>query len=135
MSFFSYLFWPRPPVVGYDNLKMQIVLLFCLGVVVSSFVIKRWRKKQLNPVTRKLSRSWRVAALWFGLIGLVLAVSRAEDISYLSMRFWWVVWACVLALYLFVQVRTFRVRHYQKLPTEHYDDPREKYLPKRKKRK
>lgn len=135
MSFFSHLFWPRPPVVGYDDLKMQIILLICFGLIVTSFVLKRWRKKQSNAVTRKLSRSWRGAALWFGLIGLILAVSRAEDISYLSMRFWWVVWVCILALYLFIQIRTFRTRHYSKLPSEHQDDPREKYLPRKKKRK
>lgn len=135
MSFLSYLFWPRPPVVGYDSVKMQMLLAVCLGLMVASFLIRRWRRQQSNAVTRKLSRSWGAAALWFGVVGLVLAVSRAEDISYVSMRFWWVLWICILAFYLFVQVRIFRARHYEKLPAEQYDDPREKYLPKRKRRR
>ncbi len=132
MSFLSYLFWPRPPVIGYDTPKMQTILLLCVGCIVLSFCIKRWRRRQKNPATRKLSRSWATATLWFGIIGLFLAVSRAEDISYVSMRFWWVVWAGVLLLYLSVQIRVFRARHYVQLPTESSEDPREKYLPKKK---
>ncbi|HLD32540.1 MAG TPA: hypothetical protein VJB10_03050 [Candidatus Peribacteraceae bacterium] len=135
MSFFSYVFWPRPPIVGYDNIKLQILLLLCSLCIVASFGIRHWRRRQQNPVTRKLSRSWAGAALWFGIVGLVLAVSRAEDISYVSMRFWWVLWACAFAFYLYVQVRLFRARHYEKLPAESIDDPRQKYLPRKKKRR
>jgi tellurite resistance protein TehA-like permease len=122
-------------MMGYDNYKMQLLLLLCFGLVVASIVIKHWRRKQKNPVTRKLTRSWRRAAMSFGLIGLVLAASRAEDISYISMRFWWVLWLCAFAFYAYVQVRIFRARHYEKLPTEKTEDPRDRYLPNRKKRR
>lgn len=135
MSFLSYVFWPRPPVVGYDNPKLQALIVLCLAMVLASFVLKYWRRKQGNPVTRKLSRSWSSAAAWFGITGLLFAVSRAEDISYVSMRFWWFVWLLCLALYAYAQVRIFRARHYEKLPAERSEDPREQYLPGKKKRR
>ena len=122
-------------MMGYDNPKMQLLLLLCFGLVITSLFIKRWRRKQKNAVTRKLSRSWGRIAMVFGVIGLILAVSRAEDISYISMRFWWVVWLCAFAFYFYVQVRIFRARHYEKLPKEQTEDPRERYLPNRKKRR
>jgi len=134
MSFLSYLFWPRPPLIAYSSPKMQALLVFCAALVLLSVGIKRWRRKQKNPMTRKLSRSWGAAALWFGLVGLLLGVSRAEDISFLSMRFWWIVWLGVLLLYLFLQVRLYRSRHYVQLPSESVEDPREKYLPSRKRK-
>ena len=134
MRFFSYLFWPRPPQVGYDNPKLLIVLCVTLGLIVLSFALRVWRKRLANAQTKKLSRSWPTAAIWFGVTGLILAVSRAEDISYLSMRFLWVVWAAVFVLYVFIQVRMFRSKHYETIHTERVEDPREKYLPKRKKR-
>jgi len=129
MSLLSYIFWPRPPVVAYDSPKMQVLLIFCGVLVLASFIIKRWRRKQQNPITRKLSRSWATAAIWFGIIGFILAVSRAEDISYISMRFWWIVWFGIFSLYVFIQIRLFRARHYKRLPNERVDDPRDKYLP------
>jgi amino acid transporter len=134
MQFLSYIFWPRPPATGYDNPKIQAILVVCFALIVASFVLKRWRRKISNPVTKKLSRSWPTACIWFGIIGLVLAISRADDISYMSMRFWWVVWIVCLALYLYIQVRVFKAKHYEKIPTENTEDPRKKYLPKKKRR-
>jgi hypothetical protein len=58
-----------------------------------------------------------------------------ESVGFLSIRFLWVFWIAVLALYLLVQVRVFRARHYEVLPSQRTDDPRSRYLPKRKKKK
>lgn len=134
MQFLSYIFWPRPPATGYDSPKIQAVLALCFALVIASFLLKKWRKRLKNPVTKKLSRSWSSACVWFGVIGLLLSVSRAEDISYMSMRFWWVVWVACLAFYLYVQIRLFKARHYERIPTVQEEDPREKYLPKRKRK-
>lgn len=71
---------------------------------------------------------------WYGLIGLFLVVSRVEEISYVSMRFWWVVWVVSLVGYLFMQFKVFKARHYEVLPSEQSNDPRDKYLPTKKKK-
>jgi len=102
---------------------------------VGSFALKRWRKNKKNAVTKKLSRSWPSAAFWFGLIGLFLVVSRVEGISYVSMRVWWLVWFVTMGIYVGIQIKMYSMRNYEVLPKEQSaDDPREKYLPKKKKR-
>tara|TARA_Y100000310_G_C19951035_1_gene476848 strand:+ start:120 stop:314 length:195 start_codon:yes stop_codon:yes gene_type:complete len=64
-----------------------------------------------------------------------MVVCRVEGISYLSMRMWWFVWLLAIAFFVFLQVKMFRARHYEVLPNEqHIEDPKEKYLPKKKKR-
>jgi len=131
---FLYLFYPNPGNATWSSPKAAALLLVCVLLVVASFGIKRWRIKVENPVTRKLSRSWSSAALWFGIVGFVLIFARVEDIGYVAMRLWWLVWLVIAVLYLFVQVRLFRARHYSMLPREWQDDPREKYLPRRKKK-
>lgn len=129
----SYIFWPNPPAPYYSDTKVVVVVSVCIALVVCSFLIKRWRKTLDNAVTRKLSRSWAASSLWFGLVGLFLAVCRVEGISYLSMRLWWFVWAISAVCIVGFQVKMYRTRHYELVPQEKaQEDPREKYLPKKK---
>jgi len=135
MQILSYLFWPNPYAPDYSNPKVVLLLLVCGVLVVGSFALKRWRKNKKNAVTKKLSRSWPSAAFWFGLIGLFLVVSRVEGISYVSMRVWWLVWFVTMGIYVGIQIKMYSMRNYEVLPKEQSaDDPREKYLPKKKKR-
>ena len=131
----TYLFYPNPGAVSYSNPKALALLILCVGLVAASFILKRWRTRLANPVTRRLSRSWSTASFWFGIVGCFLVFSRMESISYVSIRFLWAFWILAFLLYLLVQVRVFRARHYAVLPTEHGEDPRSRYLPKRKKKK
>lgn len=136
MSFFTYLFWPNPGNATYGSPKALALLAICILLIVAGVALRQWRRKLQNPVTKKLSRSWPAAAFWFGIVGLFLVVVRVEEISYVSMRFWWLVWAIILVVYLFIQAKLFRARHYRVLPREGVEaDPMEKYLPKKKKRK
>ena len=132
MSFITYLLWPNPEAATYDNPKVIVLFCICAVLVVLSVIIRRWRLHVQNPITRRLSRSWASATLWFGLTGLILAVARVEQISYISMRVWWAVWLLAIVLMFFVQWKRWRTMHYSVLPREKIDDPREKYLPKRK---
>lgn len=133
MPIVTYLLWPNPEAVPYDNPKVMALLVVCVAFIVLSFVLKRWRMRVGNPITRRLSKSWAGAAIWFGAVGLVLAVARVEQISYISMRLWWAVWLLALIFTVFVQAKRWRAMHYEVLPKERVNDPREKYLPKRKK--
>lgn len=131
----KYILWPNLGTTTYDNPKVLVLLGIAAGLMVLSFIVRFWRKRVQNSVTRKLSRSWSSASFWFGFVALILAVSRVEGISYVSMRLWWIVWVVMLVVYVFFQVKLFRMRHYEKIATEVLEDPRAKYLPKRKKRK
>jgi hypothetical protein len=129
----SYLFWPNPQATTYDNPKVMAILGLCGLFIVLSFAVARWRKTKGNPVTRRLARSWPSAFIWFGVIGFILAIARVEQISYISMRVWWIVWGAVLLLFVYMQFRRWRTMHYEVLPQSRVNDPREKYLPKKKK--
>jgi uncharacterized membrane protein len=130
----SYLFWPNPPAPAYSSPKVVMILLVCVVLIAASFSLKRWRSKQSSSVTRKLSKSWSRVALWLAISGLFLTVCRVEGISYISMRFWWIIWALSALLFVGFQIKMFRMRHYEVLPQEgKEEDPREKYLPKKKK--
>lgn len=133
MQFLSYLFWPNLPTSSYSHPKVLVMLVVCLGLMVGSFFLGLWRTKQ-QPITKKLSRTWASAAFWIGLVGAFLIVSRVEGIQFFSMRFLWVLWALAIAVYVILQIRIFRSRHYEVLPTERVEDPRGKYLPGKKKK-
>jgi glucan phosphoethanolaminetransferase (alkaline phosphatase superfamily) len=130
----TYLFWPNPGNADYGSPKAIALLALCALMVLGSFALSWWRRNKASPAIRKVSRSWASAMRWFGIIGLLLVISRAEEIQYLSMRFLWAVWLGALLFYLFWQVRMYRNRYYEILPNEPVVDPRSKYLPKRKRR-
>lgn len=132
-AFLIYLFWPNPANATYGSPKALALLILCGLFLVVSIGLRLWRRRVENGMLRKFVRSWSVAAFWFGVTGLVMVVARAEEIQYLSMRFLWVVWGALLLLTLFVQIRVYRGRYYQVMPTVQAEDPREKYLPGRKK--
>ena len=130
---FIYFVWPNPGNASYADSRIQALLALCIGMVVLSVILRFWRRSTGNPVSKRLSKSWPTASLWFGMAGLIFVVSRVESIGFVAMRLWWVVWGLSLAFYLWVQWRIYRARHYRPLPREYTDDPREKYLPHRKK--
>lgn len=133
-DFLVYLFWPNPGNADYSSPKAIALIIFCALLVVVSFGISYWRKKSANQSLRKVSKSWSSASFWFGVTGLILVVSRVEQIQYVAMRFMWVLWVLFLALFLYVQVRSYRNRYYEVIPNQPTVDPRSKYLPKRKKK-
>lgn len=133
-AWLSYIFWPNPGNTHYDNPKVIALIVICFLLVIGSFILTRWRKNLQNQSLKKVSRSWSAASLWFGLTGLLFTVSRVEQIQFLSMRFLWLLWAIAAVFYVYVQVRTVRMRTYEVIPSVKREDPRSKYLPKRKRR-
>ncbi len=127
----SFLFYPNPANADYSSPKSIVLLVLCILLMVGAAGISVWRRKLSNPVTKKLSRSWPNASFWFGFSGLILVISRVEQIQFISMRAWWIVWLALAAFYIFLQVRLFRARHYEVLPKVVSTDPRAKYLPKK----
>jgi phosphatidylglycerophosphate synthase len=130
----TYLFYPNPANADITSPKALVLVILCAAMVLGSFLFRRWRSRLQNTVTRRLSKSWATASFWFGLIGLMLVFARIEEVSYISMRFWWVLWLAALAIYVFFQFRIYRARHYEVLPAQSPEDPRSKYLPGKKRR-
>ena len=133
LNLLTYLFWPNPANASYSSPKAMALIIFCALLIVASVALSLWRQKMTNPVSKKLTRSWPSAAFWFGFSGLILTISRVEQIQFISMRFLWLVWLVIAVLFIAVQLRLFKARHYQGLPQNVSHDPRAKYLPKRKK--
>lgn len=129
----SYIFWPNPGNASYDSPKAMALLIACVVMIVASFVLSAWRKRASQGM-RRSSKSWPSAAFWFGLIGAVLVISRVEQIQFVAMRLWWFIWGLALVAYIFFQVKNYRSRHYEVIPSISVDDPRAKYLPKKKKK-
>ncbi len=113
LSLFTYLFWPNPANVSYSSPKVMLMIVLCIVLVLASFFLSFWRRRQSNPMTKKLSRSWSTASFWFGFTGLILVVSRVEQIQYMAMRAWWGVWIIIAILYIGFQMKLFRARHYE----------------------
>lgn len=133
MNILSYLFWPNLGVSSYDNPKVLALIVVCVGLVIASFIVRFWIRKTATPVLRKIAKGWPTALLSLGLTGLLLIVSRVEGVQYLSMRVLWIVWAAAAVFYAFLQIKKYRQRYYEVLPAVSVEDPRSKYLPKRKK--
>ena len=128
---FSYLFWPNPGASSYDNPRVMVLLCVGAALILLSFIV-RYVRRSMGTQGRKLSKSWSSMFFWSGVVALVLTVSRVEQISYVSMRFWWIVWVASILLFVVVQWRRWRSLHYQVLPQQSVNDPRDKYLPHKK---
>ncbi len=133
-SFLRFLFYPNPGGASYGSGSQLGLLLLCAALIALSFGVRYWRRGLQSAVTKKLSKSWSSVFLWFGVAGAVLVVCRVEKIQYAAMRFWWVMWVVALITYLLFQWRMFMQRNYTVLPKVKREDPRDRYLPGRKRR-
>ncbi len=127
------LFYPLPARAAYGSSTLLPLIVLCAALLVAAYAIRVWRSRMGSALFKKLSKSWGTACFWFAVTGFVLIVARGEGIQYVAMRFWWVLWALAAALFVFVQIRLFRARHYEIIPTVKVVDARDEYLPKAKK--
>lgn len=134
MNILRYLIQPHPYPAAYTSPMVMTMGVILLLLFVASIAIRFWRRGLANAVTRSLSRSWAGACFWFAAVGVVLLVARTEEVLFLSMPLLWVVWFGSFVAFVILQIRLFLARHYQVLPRQRVEDPREKYLPKQKKK-
>ncbi len=132
MMSLAYWFYPNLGTAPYSNPKVLTALLVSVGLIVASIIFMSLRKRLSNSVTKKLTASWPTAGILFGLIGLILAVSRAEGIQFFSMRVLWLIWVICFAIFVILQIISFKRRHYTVLKREKVKDERDRYLPKKK---
>ena len=130
--FFVYWFWPNPAGWYYQDGRVLVLLGISIGLLLLSFVLRVLRPRLTNAVTRSLMSGWPSVIFWFGIVALLLTVSRVETIQFLSMRVLWALWIFLLACYFILQIVQFRRRHYTVVRQAHSIDEREKYLPRKK---
>ena len=130
----SYLFWPNPGNAYYNSPTMLAMLLVGVALIAAAVGLRLWRQRLRDSVQKKLSRAWPATAAWFGVVLLFLVVARVEQIQFFAMRILVVLWAAALVLAVAFHVRRYRSRYYQVIPTRKIEDPREEYLPKKRKR-
>ncbi len=127
------LFSLAPGVLPYTHPLVVAMLALSALLFVCAFFVGRVRNG-LSGTMKKVSKSWGPLLCVFGVIGVILAVSRAEGITYFSMPFLAFLWALLLIVIFMLQFLLYRRRAYVILPQQRVEDPREKYLPKPKRR-
>jgi hypothetical protein len=129
-----YVFNPNPGHAEYAHTWVIAALVACAALIVVSVGIRFWRRTLQSAVTKKLTKSWSMATLWFGISGLFLMICRVEGIQFLATRVLWGVWGILALLYVFIQFRLFTARHYEVMPRITKEDPLAKYLPGKKRK-
>jgi len=128
----SYWFYPNPGSANYGSPKV-LILFGVLGVFfLASFALAAWRNRHQNSVTRRLAKSWAAALRWFSIIGIVLIICRVEEIQFFAMRILWAVWGLSIIVFILLQAWFWKRMHYSIIPRSTTEDPREKYLPRKK---
>lgn len=128
----SYLFWPNPGGATYGDPHPQIAIAVCGALLLLSLTLRILLVRSHAGAVRRFAQSFDGIALWFGVTGLLLVVARVEEIQYLAMRFWWIVWGGSFILCGVLRLRRLRLLGYDVIPSAAPPDLREKYLPRRK---
>lgn len=132
MDALSYLFWPNPGGAAYDDPNPRMALAICGALLLLSLALRIMRARSHSGSVRRFAQSFDRVALWFGVTGLLLVVARVEEIQYVAMRFWWIVWGGSFILCSVVRLRRLRLLGYEVILSASPPDSREKYLPRRK---
>ena len=102
---FNLSYWFGNPS-GLNFLKIVLVTVVVISVLVCALAafLAPWRMK-LTPPQKKFFNKIGWYLLAFTLIGWLLLTARVFSVPYLSIRFLWVVWFLVLAVFCYFQGR------------------------------
>ncbi len=120
---------------AHDYSSTGVASLLAVGVLllVLSSVVRR-KRRSFQGTVKALSKTWPSALLLFGAVGVALGVCRAEGVPFFSMPLLAVLWAILLVVVASLHVFLYRKRSYTIIPSQKTIDPREQFLPKRRKR-
>lgn len=129
----SYYFAPYPnPNFQFS----KITLAICALILVAGIALIFFRKKMGSSKQQKWIRLYGKRLVNMGILGLALLFFREVGIPYFSMRIWWVVWLILLIAFSVLAVKhAIKAKNQVTVVKPKAEDPRTKYLPKRKKRK
>ena len=125
-----FYFAPLPdPNFQFSKFTLGLSLILVLAGIVGSY----YRKKKLSdPITKKILKPYPGRLVTYGLLLVMLLVSRELGIPYLSMRIWWFV-LLAFFLYTFIGLALNYKKEYQRRSRRlHQNENKAKYLPKKK---
>jgi len=122
-------FWfnlkPIPLLPTYDKVFTGLVVLLGLLLITSFFIKKAYRK---NIYGKVLEEAYSFMLTNFG-IGLILLFFNYESVPLLSARFWFILWAIEMGIWIYLIIRDVK-----KIPArkEQFEKEKEyqKYIPK-----
>ena len=122
-------FWfnlkPIPLLPIYDKVFTGLVVLLGLLLITSFFIKKAYRK---NIYGKVLEEAYSFMLTNFG-IGLILLFFNYESVPLLSARFWFILWAIEMGIWIYLIIRDVK-----KIPArkEQFEKEKEyqKYIPK-----
>lgn len=134
-SFLTFRYYFDP----YPNLDFQystLTLVVSLLVLILGIALLIYRKKLQKSPHKKWTRDYGKRLINLGIWALALLFFREMGMPYFSMRIWWLVWLILLLGFSLSATRQGRKAKAKPLViVPQALDAREKYLPKKKKRK
>lgn len=127
------IFTLQPGSVSYGHPMAAAILCASLLAFAVGAVVRR-RQHSATGYARQGLKAWGTLLFVFGVIGVMLGVSRAENIVFLAMPFLQILWALLLAVSSVIHLSLLRKRSYTILPSARVVDPRDEYLPKKRRR-
>ena len=122
-NLFTGNFWfdKQPPALLplFENLLTGLVVIFVIAV----FVFARLKKKK-NPYQKTWQELFNFS-LTNAFIGLILMFFNYETIAFFSARFWFLIWALIIIVWL-----VFIVKQIKKIPERRKAIEKEKELKK-----
>lgn len=105
IKYFLSLLFQKTHSVNFSKTEIIILLLIGVLLILTSFVIKIWRKKTKNKINKKYLRELPRGIFWFGITDLFLVWFRVESVPFLSMRLWWLILVVTFLVWAFLKTR------------------------------
>lgn len=111
--------------------------LILIGILlISSIAVHYYRQKECKDrIAKKLLKTIPSGLFNFGVTLILLWLFRETGLPYLSMRLWWFLFAIVFVVWIFKKIRFYRTNYQLKMNKLKNQSTKNKYLPKKKKRK
>lgn len=118
------------------NFRYWLVMFIFAGVlIVIASLIKTYSQKTEDKILKKMIKTYPAKFFWFGIVAILLTVARLENITFFSMRFFWIVYFGLLIYIIVTNIKTFYREYPRKVKQSLSHKGKNKYLPTQKKKK
>jgi len=126
----QYYFTLRPDP-NFQLTKLVVVLIILLFI--SSIALQIYRKKYVkDKIVKKILKRYPSRLNAFGVVLLLLLLSREAGIPFLSMRIWWFLLLLLMIYWLSKTIFNFKKEYSKRLFRQKQNQFKNKYIPKKK---
>lgn len=122
MEFFAL----SPAPLGYSSVMSWGLCVAGAVLLLLSSVVRRMK---FPSSVRGATRTWPALLLAYGVTGILLGVSAAEGVTFFAMPALAALWALLLIVTTVLHALFWKKRSYVIVPQERRPDPRDAYLP------